>query len=368
MKLDAIKYKISLFEARDLTIRPGYFNKTDTGFKYCGVIFNFLKHCFRADEIKFIISGKEKTKISIKRKNQIKELKVLINIDDLNILISKIGIERNKFSKKSVENELLKLLHVKKIDTGIEKKINLGNKISEIAANQDSLTRSDLTKMFEIISKSKDTINIGIENISKNKRKLDFIFLETVIREMEDAIDSDKNENYWQRFFREYILLFNEGYLKIIEKQNIGLIKIKIPDFLLLSTSYFLDIVELKRPSTNLLVKDKNTRNNYIWDKEINIGISQVENYLQILNSNAEVIASQLSKSLRILDLSIIRPRGFIIAGTSKLLEDSDDDYIGKKKNDFRILNDSLKNVEIILFDDYLKRLQNLLKILKENL
>lgn len=54
------------------------------------------------------------------------------------------------------------------------------------------------------------------------------------------------------------------------------------------------------------------------------------------------------------IDVSIIRPRGYIIVGKRSMLTSK------KMKDDFRILCESLKNVDIILYDDLLASLESL--------
>ena len=51
----------------------------------------------------------------------------------------------------------------------------------------------------------------------------------------------------------------------------------------------------------------------------------------------------------------IVRPRGFIIAGKRSDLKNEDTHL------DFRVLNDSLKNIDVICFDDLLDNLKALL-------
>lgn len=46
------------------------------------------------------------------------------------------------------------------------------------------------------------------------------------------------------------------------------------------------------------------------------------------------------------LEVNIVRPRGYIIAGRRSQLNTA------KMQDDFRILNESLKNVDVILYDD----------------
>jgi len=59
------------------------------------------------------------------------------------------------------------------------------------------------------------------------------------------------------------------------------------------------------------------------------------------------------------IDVKIVRPRGYIIVGQSSQFENS------KMEDDFRLLAGSLKNVDVILYDELLGSLKNLVKRLK---
>jgi hypothetical protein len=54
-----------------------------------------------------------------------------------------------------------------------------------------------------------------------------------------------------------------------------------------------------------------------------------------------------------------VRPRGYIVAGKrSDITSD-------RMRNDFRILNESLKNIDVILYDDLVSNLETFLSKLK---
>lgn len=120
----------------------------------------------------------------------------------------------------------------------------------------------------------------------------------------------------------------------------------------------YLDVYEIKKPSTRLLKLDK-SRNNYYWDVEIAKAISQVENYLHQLQRNSDTLIVDLKKGMGI-DVSIVRPRGYIIAGTRTQLKGT------KMIDDFRILSESSKNLDIVLYDDLLSNLEAFMKRLQE--
>ena len=51
--------------------------------------------------------------------------------------------------------------------------------------------------------------------------------------------------------------------------------------------------------------------------------------------------------------VEVIRPRAFVLLGHSDQLDDDN------KRRDFQVLRMSLKNVEVILYDELLKRIKN---------
>jgi hypothetical protein len=112
----------------------------------------------------------------------------------------------------------------------------------------------------------------------------------------------------------------------------------------------YLDVYEIKTPYTPLLSLDTG-RNNVYWHSELSKAISQVENYLYQIQRNADAFVNDIRKN-KGLDVSVVRPRGYIIAGLRGQLDTP------KMADDFRILNESLKNVDVILYDDLLANLE----------
>jgi hypothetical protein len=116
----------------------------------------------------------------------------------------------------------------------------------------------------------------------------------------------------------------------------------------------FVDVFEIKRHSTKILVSDE-SRENYYWSSEISPAISQCENYTDELVLNSKEYAEKIRKRYKV-PIKVIRPKGFIIAGTRKQLDTE------KKQEDYRRLSRSLKNTEFILYDELLDNLKNIHK------
>jgi hypothetical protein len=142
--------------------------------------------------------------------------------------------------------------------------------------------------------------------------------------------------------------------LNIIEKKNISL-KGAIPDFLLVDQFQFVDIFEIKRPDFEVIKYDK-SHDNYYWSQDTVKAISQVEKYIVEIERNSPSLINQLREEG--IDLKIIRPRGFVLIGKRS-------DLNNKSVTSFRILNNSLKNVQIIFYDDFLESIKNRFRLIK---
>jgi hypothetical protein len=132
---------------------------------------------------------------------------------------------------------------------------------------------------------------------------------------------------------------------------------VKIPDFMLIDAYGYVDIYEIKKPQTPLLRYDKG-RGNYFWDAEISRAIVQTEKYISNIERHRFELENRLRKSGS--EARIVRPSGFIIAGKRSDLNTEE------MAEDFRVLNDSLKNVDVICFDDLLDNLVALHKRLTD--
>jgi len=139
------------------------------------------------------------------------------------------------------------------------------------------------------------------------------------------------------------------NYGEVLEKESVSL-QGKFPDFMLIDPYGYLDIYEIKKPSTNMLKLDP-SRNNYYWDTEISKAIAQVENYAHQSQRQADTLSNDIRKAKGV-EVNIVRPRGYIIAGRRSQLTSP------KMQDDFRILCDSLSNIDVILYDDLLEGLE----------
>jgi len=312
--------------------------------------------------IKMIICKKQKSSFV----SSTKEL--TINHDDyLTILepLKQFRSERNIKSNQHV-NFILKTLFprrgkavgpVKTLysyeDDKLSKIIDGNKDIYKLLSKKDIDSICQLNTQLESQNKTEFKYIALHEN---NRKRNERAFLETIVKEFESRLKKVLSESDWQQFFRKYILLFNTSYVKAIEKLNVDL-RGKYPDFALVNVYNYLDIFEIKKPSTVLLKHDE-SRDNYYWDTEIAKAIIQTEKYIQMITKKSLDVKDIIKEKYNI-EVKIVRPRGYVIAGTGTQLVNS------KMEDDFRILSSSQKNIDIILYDDLINNLKILIQRLR---
>ena len=315
--------------------------------------------------------------VSLKAKNSIRKIrgnyKVVLNYLDLKQAIEilrEIKNEGYQTLKSSANDYLNKTFPniFKKEDTSVDKFTYQKNQIAKLLKRNglfENFSDNDIQAVIDFFPafikhfkgrfKGKKKL-IGILN---SKEAADVFYLDRVIGEFDKKLKAKTHsEQNWQKFFRTYIQVFNPTYATIFEKKNISLSG-DFPDFVPIDIYGYLDIYEIKKPNTKLLVLDR-SRKNYYWSSELSKAISQVENYIDSAVRLGPSIRENIKK-IEDIDIKVVKPRGFIIAGVRSQLRGE------KMEDDFRILNESMKNIEIILFDDILNNLKNLFERIKNS-
>jgi hypothetical protein len=198
----------------------------------------------------------------------------------------------------------------------------------------------------------------SIASVNLLKAEAQIQSLKDLVVDMEKALNENKSESWWQTYIRSKILIIQQGYIKALDRMNVAVVETKYPDFSLLTHDSYLDILEIKKPSTPLLKKDE-SRGNYYWDNEISKAIIQVENYIENVSLHGPEISIHLRDKHKI-DMQVLRPRGIIVAGNRSTLADQ------KQKDDFRLLSHALKNITVLTYDELLTRLRNYIEVLEE--
>lgn len=303
---------------------------------------------------KFCISKVQKTQIK-KVKGKINE--IILSEDDFKKIFY-YSIHGKQQGKSLANNSIAEFFH---------------NKFPKISKYNPDKQESNLKKLFmstmddSLLGKFNANELEKIENffqalLGKHSKKTDFlnrnllkikqISLDEILSEIKSNLDKKTKESTWQKFFEKNIFIFDSRYIDFIPKYNLKSGRTSEPDFLVYDIYGMVDIFEIKLPGAKLLSYD-DSHDNYYWSPETSKAISQLEKYIHLTIENRLGIEKDIEKSKK-QKVNIIKPKGVLVIGTRSQLDDA------KKIEDFYILRSSLKNVEIVLYDEIYESLNNL--------
>jgi len=234
------------------------------------------------------------------------------------------------------------------------------NKLNKVIRNIDEsiiplLSPDDITKIesfYEfLIDKKYKSLSSKFKLITRTKLKIDKIAIQELVDEFDKKLIDDPSENEWGKFLKKYLFLLDSKYVDSIPELNVVLAGARNVDFGLIDSYNYLDIFEIKKPSSILLSPNKD-RGNYYWHQDTVKAITQAEKYLYNAERKGALLVEDIEREIG-KTVKVVKPRAILLIGHSKQLDDSD------KKTDFRILRNSLKNIEIVLYDELLERLKN---------
>ena len=133
----------------------------------------------------------------------------------------------------------------------------------------------------------------------------------------------------------------------------------------LLYPNGYVDILEIKKPSVQLLTKQSSYRNNYVPVRELAGAIQQVEKYIYCLNTwgreGEQELQKQLSHKLpEAITLKIVNPQGILLLGRSK-------EFTLQQRTDFELIKRQYKHIaEILTYDDLVQRINNIISALSK--
>lgn len=174
-------------------------------------------------------------------------------------------------------------------------------------------------------------------------------------------------ELQWQEQILDFVRLLNPKYIAAFTSVSI---KDSITggrrqvDILLVDANGNIDAIEIKRPFKAKIVTETMYRDNHVPHRELAGAVTQVEKYLFHLNrwgtAGEEKLTERYKEKLPAgLKIRIVNPCGLIIMGR-------DNDLTDQQKADFEIFRRQNKNVvDVVTYDDLLRRLEMVLKQLK---
>ena len=316
----------------------------------------FFRYKFDDDRI-------NQLKIEESTKSRQKGKSIILNLEELEQLFSAIRKEKRASSdskKILIQNLIVNAFPEAKFDhnqTNNNKELILRNLNDKLI---DKLTSRDIEEIgnFYVSASRKFKATHIVKKLSAGMLKnAQLITLQNVIRNYEQLLKDDPAESSWQKFFDEHITLFDSRYVHKLDYKNIAVGVTKYPDLVLVDIYGYLDFYELKKSSTKLLQYDSSHKTWY-WSKDVSMVISQVTEYLQKAKENAESYSKTIKNATETeteqgIEVDIINPRAIIVIGSRKELNTK------IKKDQFKSLRESLKDIEFILYDELLDRLKN---------
>ena len=194
-------------------------------------------------------------------------------------------------------------------------------------------------------------------NPNKLKDRFNLRKLKKLAEDLQKRIESDHSESNWRDYLKENIFYIQPSYIELIPKANLEVPGASYPDFFLITYDGYLDMLEIKTPFTALLSYDKNWKK-HTWTQEIAEAIAQVDRHIQTVLDFGDELCKKVKDGYGI-ELHVVKPRGIILAGNSAQFE-------GNKpmQDDFILLNQALKNVNLVTYDELLTRLRNHIAVL----
>lgn len=177
------------------------------------------------------------------------------------------------------------------------------------------------------------------------------------------------NEKQWQNEILQILLLIFPKYLLVFKEVQIRDTyndKYRNLDYLLVDSTGNVDIVEIKKPFDCCIVTKSQYRDNYIPMRELSGTVMQIEKYIFYLNkwgkSGEKNLTDRYKDKLPTdFRIQITNPNGIIVMGREAGLSK-------EQLLDFEVIKRKYKNVvDIITYDDLLKRLKLVIEQLKGN-
>ena len=226
---------------------------------------------------------------------------------------------------------------------------------------------SDMTA----IQKYNDYIEIHRKNLKEDtqifdiNRKIDIYKYKLILSELQSMLKGNYSEHEWQEKLLPIILLMYPKYIKCLKKVRLSLGngKYKEIDYFLIDSDGNVDIIEIKKPFEECVLRKAKYRDNYVPGLELSGAIQQVQKYVYYLNTfkhiNEEKLNKKYAEELNGLKIKIVNPQGIIICGRKiNFTEQQDVDY--------EIIKRQYKSLaEILTYDELIRRLENALNILE---
>ncbi|WP_285728072.1 Shedu immune nuclease family protein [Psychromicrobium xiongbiense] len=199
------------------------------------------------------------------------------------------------------------------------------------------------------------------------------IYIRTRLQEMLVEAES-YSEAEWQAAVSDLFLLIFPQYIAVLDNvlvkdqySNADKSTNRYIDLMLVGVNGYVDIIEIKKPFDRGLVSSRRYRDNHVPVRELSGSIMQAEKYLFHLNKSGregerKIAAKHAGALPSGVDVRIANPKAFILTGR-------DANLLPGERFDLEIIRRKYSNVvDIISYDDLLRRLENSIAAISKRL
>ncbi len=231
--------------------------------------------------------------------------------------------------------------------------------IAKAADGIEELSSLERDALVEVVASESAAIAAGSpQKFQQLKRDIELVSLDCLIEAYAEALEQSKAEPYWQAFFDDNAFalqqVFGAPMVSVRSGARVGGRGLsgsgdKIADYLFKnSLTNNVALVEIKKPTTQLLDAREYRQGVFGPSKELNGAISQVLD--QAYNLTKNLIG--LKESSRQWDLESYAVSCFVVAGRTPSASDP------AKQKSFELYRANSRSVTIVTYDEILERLR----------
>jgi hypothetical protein len=234
-------------------------------------------------------------------------------------------------------------------------------------------TMSDAQQKFDTYLKRKKTISTPSKiDFIKNYEPKKFEYVRDELKSMLGSTDA-YSEHGWQKLIAGFLLLIFPKYIAVLKNLQIKdfysdppKVKNRFIDLTMVDADGTIDIIEIKKPFADCLLSRHKYRDNYTPRIELAGSVMQVEKYIFHLNKwgrdgEKEIQNKRKSELPPNFEIKVTNPQAMLLLGR-------DNDFSGEQKFDLEIIKRKYANiVDIMTYDDLLRRLDNIIAMIGTN-
>lgn len=204
------------------------------------------------------------------------------------------------------------------------------------------------------------------DNLSFNK-KIKLEQFKVALSELKGMLEEEHiGESIWQKRIQNILQLLYPQYILFAREVTFNGVdgNDKRPDFILVDTNGFVDVMEIKIPAVEVLSRKPSYRNNYVPSREFAGIVQQMEKYVYCLNTLNREKDSFYTKLSNLLPKGIVpqvvNPQGILLLGRSN-------NFNEQQARDFELIKRQYKNVaDIMTYDDLVARFERIILALSD--